>query len=96
MNEVQLFIDVFKEPCSIDDIFGGRGSYWFAAILFGRFIRQGAEIMYSRSDKHFGTRIGGKIYDITGDVTRKYKWEAWSCIDDEKLRKDVTREFIML
>ncbi|MBP5461999.1 MAG: hypothetical protein J6Y20_07735 [Lachnospiraceae bacterium] len=95
MNDVQNFIKRFHSYDSIDDVFTNGCCYWFAAILFGRFIRDGAEMVYDQVANHFGTRIRGRVYDITGDVTEMYRWESWYEIDDEILRKRVLRDCVM-
>lgn len=95
MNDVQNFLSRFHSNKDIDTVFTSGCCYWFAAVLFGRFIRDGAEIMYDQTVNHFGTKIKGRVYDITGDVTNKYKWESWSKMNDESLRKRIVRDCIM-
>lgn len=51
--------------------------------------------MYDKSENHFGTKICGRVYDITGDVTEKYRWISWEKIDDPSLRERVTKDCIM-
>jgi hypothetical protein len=51
--------------------------------------------MYDEAANHFGTRIKGKVYDITGDVTTKYKWVPWESITDSSLRARIVRDCIM-
>ena len=38
--------------------------------------------MYDEVMNHFATKIDGRIYDITGDITDdpKYKWERWTTV----------------
>lgn len=74
--------------------FTSGACYWFAYILFGRFIREGATIMYDEVANHFGTRIFGKVYDITGDVTDKYHWVPWDSITDESHRERIVKDCI--
>lgn len=96
MDEVNKFLKRFHTSDDIDTVFTSRASYWFAYILYRRFIRDGAEIMYSDVNNHFGTRIRGKVYDITGDVTKKYTWRQWLLLNleaDEKER--IMRDYIM-
>lgn len=66
------------------DAFSGSNSYWFASILFKRFIRNNATIMFDPKSKCFGTRIGGKVYDITG---LEYS--------NKQLKEKITKENIM-
>ena len=51
--------------------------------------------MYDEVINHFGTEINGRVYDITGDVTFKYKWKQWSEVDNELLRARIIRDYIM-
>ena len=95
MNDVQNFIDRFHSDKNIDIVFTQGCCFWFATILFGRFIRDGAEIMYDQTANHFGTRVGDRVYDITGDVTDEYTWEPWSDFDDKPLRERIVRDSIM-
>ena len=97
MKDVDDFLRRFHSSENIDDVFTHDCSYWFAVILFGRFIRDGATIMYNVASKHFGTRIKGRVYDITGDVTNKYQWTPWESISDSDspLRADAVRDRIM-
>lgn len=44
--------------------------YYFALILNHRF---GGNILYCCEEGHFITKIGNYMYDITGNVTNKYK-----------------------
>lgn len=52
--------------------------------------------MYDQVENHFGCRIGDIVYDITGDVTNKYKWETWGSVrrEDELLAKRINRDCI--
>lgn len=43
----------------------------------------------------FGTRIGGKVYDVTGDVTENHKWISWVEYSNKKSKDQVTKEDIM-
>lgn len=75
--------------------FSGNNSYWFASILFKRFIRKNATIMYDSNNKCFGTRIGIRVYDVTGDVTENHKWVPWLEYSDKQLKEKITKEDIM-
>lgn len=92
MNDVLKFIEKFAE---CNSVFDNRCSYWFAVILHRRFIRDGAKIMLDIESSHFGTMIGGKIYDITGAVSEKHRWVPWTEIKDQSLKDKVTQEYIM-
>lgn len=95
MKDVENFLKRFHLSENVDEVFTCGCCYWFAAVLFGRFIRDGATIMYDEVANHFGTRIQGKVYDITGDVTNKYKWVSWESITDSSLRARIVRDCIM-
>ena len=94
MKDVDDFLKRFHTSDNIDDIFA-HNCYWFAAILFGRFIRDGATIMYDHATNRFGTKIRCRVYDISGDVTSKYQWVPWESITDSSLRESISREHIM-
>lgn len=94
MNDVGKFIKRFQNPES-NKIFAGDCSYWFASILYRRFIRDGAKIMFDTAKNHFGTMVNGKVYDITGDVTGKCKWIPWLELQDNSLKEKVTSKYIM-
>ena len=94
MKTVDNFLKRFHESKDIDDVFTSGCCYWFAYVLFGRFIRDGATIMYDVVANHFGTRVFGKVYDITGDVTDKYDWVPWDSITDEAHRNRIIRDCI--
>ena len=51
--------------------------YWFAFILSQRFVD--GYIVYDQVENHYGYYVNQckKIFDITGDVTKGYKWEKW-------------------
>ena len=104
-EEVLKFINVFTESsCNngyvrylkrdVIELFDNKCSYWFAHILFRRFIMQNAEIMCDIQRKHFGARINGRIYDIRGDVTYWYSWSEWNNID-EITKSKLSKEYIM-
>lgn len=70
--------------------------FWFAYILAARFGQQyGAEIVTDYIAKHFAARIGGRVYDITGDVTDAGTWEPWAECGDARLRERIAQDCIM-
>lgn len=95
MNEINKFLKKFHTSDDIDTVFTSEACYWFAYILYRRFIRSGAVLMYSGTDNHFGTKIHGRVYDITGDVTEKYIWEPWLEFRDELEKERIIRDYIM-
>ena len=74
---VLKFIENFEPNQDIIHVFENECSYWFAIILFWRFIRQNATIVFNKEYKCFGTKIYDNVYGITGDITDKYVWENW-------------------
>ena len=94
-SQVMAFISRFN-PGSEDvkSVFNEGCCYWFAFILRHRFYTDDSEIMYAPIENHFGTRIEDIIYDITGDVTDKYKWIPWYQVDDELHRQRIIRDCI--
>lgn len=95
MSQVDGFINRFHEYETTDDTFRFGCCYWFAFILYRRFLREGAKIMYDKIENHFGTMVSGRVYDITGDVTTKYRWELWEKLDDDLLKARIVRDCIM-
>lgn len=95
MNEVDGFLGRFHITKDVDTVFTSEAHFWFAYILYRRFIRNGAILMYSNEDNYFGTKICGKVYDITGDVTKKYNWKPWLELEDENKREQIVRDYIM-
>lgn len=95
MKDIDHFIKRFHTSENINEVFTCGCCYWFASILFKRFIRDGAMIMYDEVENHFGTKIQDKIYDITGDVTENYKWIPWESVTDSSHRERIIRDCIM-
>ena len=93
-QNVSGFLKRFHSAPTVDEVFTNGCCYWFAYILFRRFLRDGARIMYDEGSNHFGTMIGGRVYDVTGDVTDCYTWKAWDAVADLALRKRVVRDCI--
>lgn len=94
MKSVDDFLKRFHTSKDVDDVFTSGCCYWFAYILFVRFIRDGAVIMYDETANHFGTMISGCVYDVTGDVTDKYNWVPWDSITDEIHRERIVKDCI--
>lgn len=93
MGFINRFTQGGKNQGTIDTFTCGC-CYWFAYILFERFYdpdawHEDVELMYDQIENHFGCRIDGAVYDITGDVTEKYKWETWiSVINADELHAE--------
>lgn len=80
---VEQFINHFHRTSKTGDVtevFTNGCCYWFAFILCSRF--EGARIMYDQVANHFAAEIGGRLYDITGDVTGQYNMIPWDKYDD--------------
>lgn len=95
LSSVEGFLKHFKNSDNIEEVFTNECSYWFATILFRRFIRSGATIMYDNSVNYFGVKINNRVYDITGDITNKYSWIPWDSVTDERGRQEITSKYIM-
>ena len=95
MNDVNVFLTRFHESEDINTVFTEGCCFWFALILYIRFSKYNAEIVHDRVFNHFGTRILGRVYDITGDITEKYTWEVWRDIEDELEANRIIRDCIM-
>ena len=93
-NSVRDFLSRFHSSANVDEVFTNGCCYWFALILFVRFIESGAKIVYDPTVGHFATKIRGRVYDVTGDVTYGHKWEPWSSFQDPQ-RSRITRDCIM-
>lgn len=78
-DKVEKFIEKFHFSDDINEVFTQGCCYWFARILleWARFYDNTAEIMYDPVVGHFGARIDGRVYDITGDVTESHLWKNW-------------------
>lgn len=80
-EQVVSFISRFKSLSpsgDVVDVFTKGCCYWFAYILSARFK---GTLMYDSVANHFATEIGGRIYDISGDVTDKYSFIRWQDFD---------------
>lgn len=102
-EEVLKFISRFTANGSKDqviDTFQNGCCYWFADILFWRFMSVSNPddlgsipvIMYDKIVNHFGVEIDSRIYDITGDVTQSYRWECFDpndpAIEKDRINRD--------
>lgn len=100
MNKVIKFINRFTQNGQNNgtiETFTCGCCYWFAKILFSRFMHEcEVEMMYDQIENHFGCLIDGVVYDITGDVTAKYDWQTFSSVfeTDELLGSRLIRDCI--
>ena len=100
MPDVLMFIGRFSTDGQgtrreVVECFTQGCCYWFAFILHQRFLACGARIMIDYVANHFGCEIGGRVYDITGDVTEPYTWEPWCECGDAALIQRITEYCIM-
>ena len=66
--DILRFIDGFRTNGAgrtMEQVFLGERSYWFAHILSERFVA--ASIQYDPTEEHFVTAIDGRYYDVRGD-----------------------------
>ena len=82
MSKVKDFIDDFKSSNAgaLECVFTSGYCYWFAFILNNLF---GGDIMYHGISNHFATRISGRLYDITGEISSGgfMKWKDYKELD---------------
>lgn len=90
MEFINHFTDESKNEQMIKAL-SGEYSYWFASILYKRFIKDQAMIVFDISTKCFGTKIGDNVYDIRGDVTNLHEWILWKNVPEE-MRNEIKSE----
>lgn len=78
-NDVLGFISHFTKGGqwqAVIEAFTSGCCYWFAKVLELRF---NGEIVYDQVNNHFAAQIDHRVYDITGDVTKKFisPWIPW-------------------
>ena len=81
----------------VENCFTLGNCYWFAEILSMRFHKLKPKMMYAPIEGHFGCRICGKVYDITGEVTNNYYWRFFDDIktEDPKWLSRITKNCIL-
>ena len=92
MSEIHNFINHFHKVSktqNIDEVFTCGCCYWFAYILRERFPE--ARMMYDPIINHFMVMINERLYDITGDVTEKYKPIPWDEFSDDLERGRIVK-----
>jgi len=83
-NDVIEFIENFKKQRkeAVEYVFQNGNCYWFSVILIELF---GGEAYYLPIANHFITKIDGKYYDITGEITEfdetPMKWSEFCELD---------------
>lgn len=104
-QEVLTFIRRFTSDGTrqeVIDCFTNGCCYYFANAIwlrFGNFIfdkDHQVEVMYDEVANHFGCKVDDRVYDITGDVTKKYDWKSWfeTGREDSALAERITRDCI--
>ena len=93
-EEILDFITQFRD-LGAENCFSYGMCYYFNVILqhrFGPF----TSTMYDEVENHFGTKIGDRIYDITGDVSEKYNWIYWNflVLNEPNLYQRIKRDCI--
>ena len=83
-EDIKNFIGRFNVSGDVEKVFTNGCCYWFAKILADRFEQYNPTIVYDAVSNHFATKIGDKVYDITGDVTDACEtyWEDWASYPD--------------
>lgn len=85
-RQVLAFIARFTDDgkrSEVIECFTSGCCYYFANALWLRFGNlifdkdTKIEMMYDPIANHFGCQIGDNVYDVTGDVTKKYGWNSW-------------------
>ena len=91
---IQRFIDRFTSSGHNEEVinaFTNGCCYWFARILASRF---GGTVVYHPVDNHFAAEIGGKIYDITGNIGHD-GFLPWNQYSDSAHRARIIRDCIL-
>ena len=67
----------FGEP--VVECFTNGMCYYFTTILRARFGEYNTQRLYDPKSNHFATKIDGRIYDATGDITDEpdHDWQDW-------------------
>lgn len=94
MDQINHFLEHFQ---TIAHELPAECDYWFAVILFIRFMDDGSQIVYDYGTDHFATFVKGRVYDITGDVTDGHDWVIWRDMKlmDEALSKQLVKDRIL-
>ena len=94
-QNVNAFLARFHESDNLDDVFTSGCCYWFALILHQRF--PNSHIVYDPVLNHFATKIDGRVFDVTGDITDQSVsgWILWDTYSDLPHRLRIVRDCIM-
>ena len=86
------FIKHFQNEGTID-VFMNGCCYWFAFILYTRFLHNGATMMNNEITGHFATMIDGRLYDIAGEI--KEIDSNWTSFDEYCIKEPVYLQTII-
>jgi len=80
------FIETFKSGFNkkaIEDCFLNGNCWFFTTILRERFNYLNPEVYYEPVVGHFATKIGSRMYDITGEINDRgfISWEEYKKIE---------------
>ena len=76
MNGVAEFISGFHRHESVTEVFTEDQSYWFAVILFMKYIKFGAQIVCK--EHKYAVRIGDGLWNISGRIKDDGLWNPIS------------------
>lgn len=99
--EVLRFIDALlkgdygENNGDVRDLFLHKCDYWFSVVLHREFLREGAQIMFSRDEFHFCTLIQGCYYDASGRISGD-GYERWEDLPEFGTDSDIRRLKIRL
>lgn len=96
LNYIARYTDHGRREQVIDCFMNGCCAR-FAMDLCQRFY-PASTLMYCEQANHFGCRVMDRVYDITGDVTEKYRWETWAgfCVREPKLAENIHRNCVLM
>ena len=69
-------------------------SYWFASILYKRFIRDGAKLLYNNKKETFGTLIDGAVFTSNGISEHDDDWLSWVDYQEGKEKEKIVKKYV--
>lgn len=69
-------------------------SYWFASILYRRFIRDEAKLLYSNERGMFGTLIDNMVLTSGGVFECDDTWSPWVDYPAGKEKENIIKKYI--
>ena len=96
MNKIQQVKKFLSRFSGAEEVFTSGACYWMAYILYERFKGEymDAAIMYNAIENHFACRLGGNIWDVTGQLPRSTAWKPWAEFRDQSEWKRIKRDCI--